>query len=72
MTKRNPEFIIKIAADSVQQLRRSDVERVFDTCTDEELKQTANYIRSARPDLAPKVEQELDYQLDERRQAEAI
>lgn len=64
---RTPDFIIKIAADSVKQLRRSDVERIFDTCTDEEMEPTAKYITAARPDLAAKVEQELDYQLDERR-----
>ena len=66
---RTPHFIIQIAADSVQQLRRVDVTRVFDTCTDEELKPTADYIITNRPDLAAKVEQELDYQDEERRAA---
>ena len=66
---RNPDFIIKIAADSIAQLRRSDIERVFDTCTDEELQPLANYITANRPDLAGKVEEELDYQLEERRAA---
>ena len=66
---RNPSFIIKIAADDVSKLRRSDVERVFDTCTDEELQPTAAYIRASRTDLAAKVEQELDFQLEERRQS---
>jgi hypothetical protein len=43
------------------------VERVFDNCTDEELHPTATYITGKRPDLAAKVKQELDYQLEERR-----
>ena len=66
---RAPEYILKIAADSIAQLRRSDVERVFDNCSDEELEPTAKYITAHRPDLAAKIEQELDYQLDERRAA---
>lgn len=61
MLTRDPAFIIKIAADSVQQLRRSDVERVFDTCSEDELPPTAE-----RPDLAAKVEQELAFQREER------
>jgi hypothetical protein len=64
---RDSEYIIKIAADSVTKLRRIDVERVFDNCTDEELHPTATYITGKRPDLAAKVKQELDYQLEERR-----
>ena len=66
---RQPDYIIKIAADSVGQLRRSDVERVFDNCSDEELQPTAKWITENRTDLASKVEQELDYQLGERRGA---
>jgi len=66
---RNPDYIIKIAADSVEQLRRSDIERIFDTCTDEELEPTAEYITATRPEFAAKIEQELDYQLEERRAA---
>ena len=64
---RQPDFIIKIAADSVAQLRRSDVERVMENCSDEELQPTAKWIVEHRPDLKPKVEQELDYQDEERR-----
>ena len=64
---RDPEYIIKIAADSVQQLRLIDLERVLDNCTDVELQPTAEYIRDKRPEYAAKVEQELDYQLEERR-----
>lgn len=67
---RQPEFILKIAADSVAQLRRADVERIFDNCSDEELPITARYIATHRPDLAAKVEQEVDYQLEERGAAE--
>jgi len=64
---RAPHFIIQIAADSVQRLRSVDLARVFDTCTDEELKPTADYILANRPELAAKVETELDYQNQERR-----
>ena len=64
---RKPEFIIQIAADSVAQLRRSDVERVFDTCKDEELEPTAAWILANRGDLSGKIREELYYQLEERR-----
>lgn len=63
---RQSDFIIKVAADSIAQLRRSDVERVFDTCSDEELLPLARYIAGERPDLAAKVEEELAYQEGER------
>ena len=63
---RNPDFIIKIAADDITKLRRSDVERVFDNCSDEELSPTAVWIVQQRPDLAGKVEEELNYQDEER------
>ena len=66
---RNPERIIVIAADDITKLRRIDVERVLDNCDDEELRPTAAYITTHRPDLAAKVEQELDYQDEERRAA---
>jgi hypothetical protein len=66
---RQPEFIIEIAADSVAQLRRVDLERIFHNCSDEELQPTARWIAQNRMDLATKVEQELDFQLDERRGA---
>jgi hypothetical protein len=66
---RNPDFIIKIAADSVERLRRSDVERVLENCSDEELEPTAGYIIENRRELEEKVIQELDYQLEERRGA---
>ena len=64
---RDPAYILKIAADSVAQLRRSDVERVMENCTDEELSVLAAYVTANRPDLAAKVEQELEYQDEERR-----
>jgi hypothetical protein len=63
---RSPDFIIRIAADSVAQLRRSDIERVLGTCSDEELAPTANYLNANRPDLKSKIEAELGYPLDER------
>lgn len=66
---RKPDYIIKIAADSVEKLRRSDIERVLENCSDEELQPTADYILAHRPDYASKIEQELDYQLEERRAA---
>jgi hypothetical protein len=52
---REPEFIIKIAADSVINLRRIDVFRVLDSCSNDELALSAAYIRQNRPDLAKEV-----------------
>jgi hypothetical protein len=52
---RNPEYIIKIAADDISKLRRVDVFRVLDNCSDEELKSTAEHIKAKRPDLAIEV-----------------
>ena len=49
---RNPEYIIKIAADDISKLRRVDVFRVLDNCSDEELKATAEHIKTNRPDLS--------------------
>lgn len=63
---RAPDYIIKIAADSIAQLRRTDVERVLENCDDDELQPTADYITVSRPGLAAKVAQELDYQHDTR------
>jgi hypothetical protein len=63
---RQPDFIIKIAADSIAQLRRSDVERVLENCSDEELQPTAKWIVENRPDLAAKVEDETAYQDEQR------
>jgi hypothetical protein len=67
---RDPEYILKIAADSVAKLRGIDLDRVLFNCSDEELPVTAKYITDHRPDLAAKVEQEVDYQLEERRATE--
>ena len=63
---RKPDFIFKIAADSIGQLRRSDVERVLDNCSDEELQPTAAWIVQQRPDLAARVQDELVCQEAER------
>jgi hypothetical protein len=52
---RSPSFILKIAADSVQQLRRVDVFRVLDNCSEEEQKPVARFIVSNRPDLAGEI-----------------
>lgn len=51
----NPEQAIKIAADSLETLRRADVFRVLDTCGPEHYAVLANYIKSGRPDLAEQV-----------------
>jgi hypothetical protein len=67
---RDPEFILKIAADSVAKLRAIDLDRVLFNCSDEELPVTAAYIIAHRPDLAAKVEQKHDYQLEERHATE--
>lgn len=52
---RKPEYIIKIAADSIQQLRRIDVDRVLDNCSDEERKPTVLAILAAHPDYAGEI-----------------
>lgn len=52
---RSPDFIIKIAADSIAQLRGVDVARVLDDCSDEERKPTARYIVAHRLDLAGEI-----------------
>ena len=52
---RTPDYIIKIAADSVAKLRRVDVYRVIDNCSDEERKPTARYIVVNRPELSAEV-----------------
>ncbi len=59
---RKPDFIIKIAADSVARLRSIDLDRVLDNCSDEELEPTVAYIMANRPDLDAKLAVELDYQ----------
>jgi len=43
-------------------LRRSDVERVLENCSDVELGPTAKWIVENRADLAVKVEDEVAYQ----------
>jgi len=45
---------IKIAADSIEQLRRCDVFRLLDTYADDR-QDMAEYIRHHRPDLAGEV-----------------
>jgi hypothetical protein len=52
---RTPEYIVKIAADDISKLRQVDVFRVLDNCSDEELKTTAEHIKTNRPDLAIEV-----------------
>ncbi len=52
---REPSFIVQIAADSISALRRPDVFRVLDSCSDDERAPTAEYIQFNRPDLAHEV-----------------
>ena len=47
------EQAIRIAADSVQQLRKVDVYRVLETCSDAQ--SVADYIVANRPDLKSEV-----------------
>jgi len=61
---RTPEYIIKIAADSVQTLRRSDVFRVLDNCDGPELRPTAEHITTHRADLSDEVSASLNDILD--------
>jgi hypothetical protein len=49
------QFILKIAADDITKLRRLDVFRVLENCSDDELSRTANYITDNRPDLKAEV-----------------
>ena len=51
----NPEQAIKIAADSIEQLRRVDVFRVLDAYSNKS-KELGDYIKSKRPDLAAEVD----------------
>ena len=51
----DPEHAIKIAADSLAQLRKIDVERVIEWAADETRQELADYIIAGRPDLADEV-----------------
>jgi len=51
----NPEQAIKIAADSIEQLRRVDVFRVLNTYSNKS-KELGDYIKSKRPDLVAEVD----------------
>jgi hypothetical protein len=53
--KFNPEQAIKIAADSIEQLRRVDVFRVLDEYSNKS-KELGDYIKSKRPDLVAEVD----------------
>ncbi len=53
---RSPDFIVKIAADSIEKLRAVDVFRVLDNCSDEERKPMARAIVAAHPDRRYAVE----------------
>lgn len=55
-----PEQAIKIAADSLETLRRADVFRVLDTYGPEHCQVLASYIKAGRPDLAEQVERVLE------------
>jgi hypothetical protein len=55
LKKRTPEYIIKIAAGDVSKLRRTDVFRVLESCSDHELAGVAAYTVVNRPDLIGEV-----------------
>lgn len=50
------EHYIKIAADSIEKLRKSDVDRVLDECGKAMRAKVAAYIKAKRPDLADEVD----------------
>jgi hypothetical protein len=52
---REPSFIIKIAADSIGELRASDVGRVLESASEDERGGVAAFITGARPELTGKV-----------------
>lgn len=54
------EQLVKIAADSVEKLRKSDVFRVLDECPAQKRKKLADYISTKRPDLKQEVEESLN------------
>lgn len=51
----NPAIHIQIAADSIEQLRNVDVERLFDQCQYDLHDKLAQYICRHRPDLSREV-----------------
>lgn len=59
LTPRTPQYIIQIAADDITRLRRTDVFRVLEGCTEGELRKTAHFSRVNRPDLADEVDSSL-------------
>jgi hypothetical protein len=60
MTMFNPAAAIAIVADSVAQVRRTDVFRLLDTFEGAERTALARYLRQNRPDLSAEIEDCLD------------
>lgn len=57
----SPEYLIKIAADSIDKLRKPDVYRVLNNApNDESRSNLAEYITKNRPELSDKVKESLD------------
>jgi hypothetical protein len=55
MTDKDGEFLIRIAADSIGQLRRCDVFRVLDWAPPGRMMALARWIAAKRPDLKAEV-----------------
>ena len=53
---RQPQYILKIAADDITKLRRIDVFRVLENCSPDELSNTENFITANRPELKAEVD----------------
>lgn len=52
----SPANFVKIAADSIGQLRRSDVWRVLNSCPSAHLQDMARFIRQNRPEYADEID----------------
>ena len=67
---KKPEFNmdshVKLAADSIDKLRSSDVSRLLEQAPHEHMQAVADHIKANRPDLANKVDDELSDVLEDR------
>lgn len=54
------ETLVKISADSVDKLRKSDVDRVLTECPTSSRKQFSEWLKSKRPDLATEIDEVLE------------
>ena len=66
----NPDQAIRIAADSIEELRGQDVFRVLETYPDN-AEEIAEYIKKNRPDLAETVNEDMAELKDDKERAEA-